>query len=390
MRVIHVSAYYAPAFVYGGPPRSIHGLCRALRRGGVDLQVFTTDANGAGSLPEQVTMTHAYDGVPVRYHPRTWPLEPIGSRPLTAALRAALGDVDLVHIHGLWNRVVWAAARECTRAGVPYVVSPRGMLEERAVAHHRWRKHLAFAVVERRTIEHAALLHATSDREAATLREWCRDVPVVTIPNGIDLPRHDADAGAVRGPVPDGRAVILFVGRLHAIKRLDLLLDAFARLHARRPETHLVIAGPDEQGLRAGLERRHASLHDAVSWTGAVNEERRRVLTRAARALVLCSDSESFGMSVIEALAEGTPAVVTDTCGWDALTPHEAGVVVPQSPDAIATALERLVDDPQLARAMGARGRRLVESGFTWDAVAAAMTNEYERVRERSRAVVRC
>src|SRR5688572_12303617 len=133
MRILHVAAYYAPAFVYGGPPRSIHGLCHALHTQGVDIEVFTTDANGAAALPQHVTDARCYDGVPVRYFARTWPTVPIGSRALTGALREALQTTDLLHIHGLWNRVVWAAAREARRAGVPYVLSPRGMLEDAAL-----------------------------------------------------------------------------------------------------------------------------------------------------------------------------------------------------------------------------------------------------------------
>ena len=136
MRVLHVAAYYAPAYVYGGPPRSVHALCRALGCEGVDVQVFTTDANGAEALPTQVTGHTAFEDVPVRYFPRSFPLSPIGSRLLGAALRREVGGYDIVHVHGLWNRVVWAAAREASRAGVPYVLSPRGMLEPAARAHH--------------------------------------------------------------------------------------------------------------------------------------------------------------------------------------------------------------------------------------------------------------
>src|SRR5262245_37665946 len=142
-RILHVCAYYAPAWIYGGPPRTIHGLCAALRRLGADLEVLTTDANGDGSLSSLVTAGESSEGVPVRYFRRSWPRRPIGSRGLTAALRAALVRTDVLHIHGLWNRIVWAAAREARKAGVPYVLSPRGMLEDPAMAHHAWRKRAA-------------------------------------------------------------------------------------------------------------------------------------------------------------------------------------------------------------------------------------------------------
>ncbi|MGH9346645.1 MAG: glycosyltransferase, partial [Vicinamibacterales bacterium] len=103
MRVLHVSAYYAPAFVYGGPPRSIHALCRALRGRGVDVEVFTTDANGAEALPASITGRATFEEVPVRYFARTYPRSPIGSRPLVTALRREIGGYDALHVHGLWN-----------------------------------------------------------------------------------------------------------------------------------------------------------------------------------------------------------------------------------------------------------------------------------------------
>jgi glycosyltransferase involved in cell wall biosynthesis len=247
MRVLHVSAYYAPAFVYGGPPRSIHALCRALPAQGVDVQVFTTDANGATALPSVVTAAGAFEDVPVSYFPRTWPWWPMGSRSLGRALERDVARFDAVHIHGLWNRVVWAAAREARRAGIPYVLSPRGMLEPGALAHGSWRKQAAYALIERGVLSGATLLHATSEAERETLRALKPRVPVVLIPNGIDAPPEAARTSGSVAPQ------ILFVGRLHPIKRLDLLIDAFAalrRVHAGAPAHRRL--RPTPPGARGG------------------------------------------------------------------------------------------------------------------------------------------
>jgi glycosyltransferase involved in cell wall biosynthesis len=385
-RIAHVSAYYAPAFRYGGPPRSIHGLCRALCRHGLDVRVFTTNADGPGILPPSVTSSAEYEGVPVHYFERSWPATPIGSRGLTAGLRAALPSVDLVHLHGLWNRVVWSGAREARRAGVPYVVSPRGMLQDAARAHKGWRKRAAFAVIERGLLEGAALLHATSDAEADTLERLELRRPVILIPNGIEAADAASGVAGPGGPgdgpsVPaDAQPVVLFVGRLHPIKRLDLLVDAFVLLRQRCPGARLVIAGPDEYGLRPGLEARAGSAGPAITWCGEVDGRQRDALLKSALALVLCSDSESFGMSVLEALAAGTAVVVTTTCGWGEVERHGAGLRVEQSPEAIAGALARLVADPAGARAMGARGRELAESRYTWPRVAEAFAAAYDRL----------
>jgi glycosyltransferase involved in cell wall biosynthesis len=382
MRIVHVSAYYAPAFVYGGPPRSIHGLCRALRARGADAEVFTTDANGEGSLPATIASSTSYEGVPVRYFARSWPSEPIGSRALTRALRAALPDVDVLHIHGLWNRVVWAAAREARRAGVPYVLSPRGMLEPGALAHHALRKRVAWTVVERATIDGAAVLHATSEAEYRTLQALRPEADIVCVPNGVDLA-----AAAPRTNPP--RPVIAFVGRLHPVKRLDLLVDAFVAVSRAGRTAELVIAGPDEAGLRPSLTARAGEFASAITFLGAVDGAGKSELLARASALVLCSDSESFGLSAAEAMAAGVPVVVTRTCGWSELERERAGLLVDQRADAIAEALNRVLDDPAAAQAMGERGRALIDRCYRWPVVAAEMARHYSRVVElRSTAAV--
>ena len=370
MRVLHVSAYYAPAYVYGGPPRSIHALCRALPAHGVSVQVFTTDANGSSSLPAVVTTAGTFDGVPVNYFHRTWPRWPLGSRALTRALERNVAAYDAVHIHGLWNRVVWAAAGVARRAGVPYVLSPRGMLEAGALAHGSWRKRASFALVDGDVLAGASLLHATSEAERLTLRELRPRAPVVLIPNGIDVP---AQAAERRTPPP----TVLFVGRLHPIKRPDLLIDAFAAVRRRHPEARLVIAGPDERRMRPELVARAGEDAAAIRWVGEVNASERTALLRDACALVMCSDSESFGMTVLEAMAAAVPVVVTRTCPWPDVHRHGSGYWVDQKVEAIADGLHRVLSDPDAAREMGRRGRELAESRYRWDVIASMFTTQY-------------
>lgn len=371
MRVLHVSAYYAPAYVYGGPPRSIHALCRALPTQGVTVQVFTTDANGSSPLPSVVTTAGAFEGVPVNYFHRSWPGWPLGSRALTRALERDVAAYDAVHIHGLWNRVVWAAASVARRVGIPYVLSPRGMLEAGALAHGSWRKRASFALIDRDVLAGASLLHATSEAERLTLRDLRPRMPVVLIPNGIEVP--SAESVEQRTPGPN----VLFVGRLHPIKRPDLLIDAFAALRRRLPAARLVIAGPDERRMRAELVARAGTDACAIRWVGEVNASERTALLRDAAALVMCSDSESFGMTVLEAMAAAVPVVVTRTCPWPDVHRHGSGYWVDQRVDAIADALHRVLSDHDAAREMGRRGRELAESRYRWDVIASMFATQY-------------
>ena len=377
MRVLHVSPYFAPAFVYGGPPRSILGLCKGLQHAGVAVEVYTTTANGEEEMPASPPSGDCYDGVPVRYFARTAPRRFWNASGLREALAAAAGRFDLIHIHGLWHRPSTLGARAAARADIPYFVSPRGMLEPAALAIHKWRKRALFEAVERRTLSRAALLHATSATEAATVERLQLGVDVLVVPNGIDLPSTPAgDPHRLRRRLrlPDSARVVLFIGRVHPIKRLDLLGEAVAQL--AMPNVHLVIAGPDE-GCRPALEVLFARLGVRAHWLGRVEQAERADAFAAADVLALCSDSESFGMTVVEAMAYGIPVVVTRTCPGSQVAEVGAGRWVPQTAAAVASAIGEILNDRQLAASMAAAGRRLVEDRYTWRAIGSAMAQHY-------------
>ena len=138
MRVVHVCAYFAPAFVYGGPPRSILALCRAQRDAGVDVRVVTTTADGDGELTHEVTSRGDYNGIPVHYCGRAWPRSIFYAPSLASILATELGDDAVLHIHGLWNATVWSAAAAARQQQRPYVLSPRGMRPSSFVNGRTW------------------------------------------------------------------------------------------------------------------------------------------------------------------------------------------------------------------------------------------------------------
>src|SRR3954465_13658692 len=360
MRVVHVSAYFPPAFRYGGPPASVLGLCKGLQRAGVDVEGVTTTANGDAALPASPREGSEYDGVPVRYAAAAFPRRFFGAR-LREPLADALDRADICHIHGIWNVPEWWASHLARAAGVRYVISPRGMLQRQAMNRGRWRKAAAFALLERRNLQAAELLHATSEQEAGAIGALNLGVPITVVPNGVDFASAAAAARGCRARlgIPAGAFVVLFLGRMHRIKRLDLLADAFAEVAATHPNAHLVLAGPDEQGLLPGVLRRLSAVVDRVHAIGSVHGARKWALLRDADVMVQCSDSESFGIVVAESLAAAVPVVATRTCPWRELETRDCGLWVEQTAPAIAAAIRLLADDPVRRAGMGERGARL-------------------------------
>jgi glycosyltransferase involved in cell wall biosynthesis len=383
VRVLHVTPYFAPAFRYGGPPRSILGLCRALMEAGVEIEVFTTTANGTEPLAAAPEGTE-YEGVRVRYFPLAWPQRYWRASGLAAALDRALPGADLVHVHGLWN-MTGSAAVSCARAaGRPYVLSPRGMLQPAAMRRHRVLKAVAYWASERAHLGGAALLHATSLVEQQQITKY--GPPVVTIANGVTpvtVSLQALERLRERAQIDAGDEVVLCLGRLHPIKRLDLLAAAFAIVRGARPRARLVIAGPDEDGYRARVEPLFAPVAGATRWLGAVDAETSGALFAASRTLVQCSDSESFGMSVAEALTAGLPVVVTDRTGWSQVAALELGCSVAHEPAAIARGILEILERPADGRAMGARGKAWARQTFGWDMIGRSMRDAYQRVVDR-------
>jgi len=168
---------------------------------------------------------------------------------------------------------------------------------------------------------------------------------------------------------------------MHRIKRLDLVADAFAALRTTNPSAHLVLAGHDEQRLIPGLTRRLSAHAPFVHVLGAVGGQDKWALLRDADVTVLCSDSESFGMTVVESLAAGIPAVVTRTCPWPEIETRECGFWVEQNAPAIAAALRALADDPASRRRMGENAMTFARERFGWDAIAQVMSRLYADLR---------
>jgi glycosyltransferase involved in cell wall biosynthesis len=386
MRLIHVTPTYLPAVRYGGPIVAVHGLCAALAARGHDVEVFTTSIDGPHDSDVPLGVPVMLDGVKIRYF-RSPALRRLSWAPgLAAALRREIGDADIVHLHSvfLWPTAAAAGLARCHH--VPYLVSPRGMLVKSLIERrHGLLKRLWLALIERRNLEAAAAIHVTSRIEAAELDKLgLRLARVAAIPNGID----DLSAGTAGDPAGDVaglaglRPLMLSFGRLSWVKRLDRLIEAFARTDCG----NLAIVGTDDEGLaprlraaaeRLGVGRRVHVVPRTV--TGADKE----FVFGAASCVVLASLSESFGNVGIEAMQRGLPVIATPAAGISELVRESGGgLVVEPEPDALAEAIERIVRDAALAARLGEAGQNFVRRHCRWADVAEQMEALYRSLLE--------
>jgi glycosyltransferase involved in cell wall biosynthesis len=299
-------------------------------------------------------------------------------------LEEAVRSAAVVHLHGLWQAHTRRGARAARAAHVPYLIAAHGMAEPWALRHKRWKKRIYLALVEAGNLRRASCLHALSRPEIGHLRSIAPRTPICFVPNGVDLAGFD-DLPArseleAQHPELEGKFVLLFFGRLHKKKGLDLLAGALGRIAPERPDLHLLVAGNDDgawPGFRASLVQ--LGLASRATYVGHVSGERARQVWGAADAFVLPSYSEGFSMAVLEALACRLPSLITTACHFPEVAAADGAMVVAPNADAVTQALRDLIDrSPQERARLGQNGRRLVEDHYTWDRQAERLAAVYE------------
>lgn len=274
----------------------------------------------------------------------------------------------------------------CRLMGIPYVLTPHGSLHSAALNQKRPRKFFGmWGLGYGAMVKNAAVIHALNDEEADGASWITLPDRVEVIPNGI-FPEEFAtfpEPGAFRQTVSGlGDApFVLFLSRMHWSKGCDLLGAAFAQVAAERPDVHLVVAGYD-QGGRAMLEdaARQHGFSDRLHLVGPILAPLKYAAFRDAAVYCLPSRHEGFSIAITEALAWGRPVVITRECHFPEVATEGCGHVVDLTPHAIGDGLLDLLSDPDRAEAMGARGRELVMTHYTWPTIAARMVDLYRSV----------
>jgi glycosyltransferase involved in cell wall biosynthesis len=383
MRILQVVPTYLPATRYGGPIYSVHGLAQALSANH-EVHVFTTNVDGDGNSEVPLGQPVNMDGVKVWYFSAGWPRRIYRSPAMGTKLAEMAGEFDIVHLHSVFLWPSWAAAAACRKSGVPYVISPRGMMVRDLIrAKSYFPKTAWIALIERSNLEHAAAIHVTADIEAEEIEKFGFKLPpLINIPNGVTMP-STASNQAVSPEVRrlcDRQPLILYLGRLNWKKNLLELVRAMTDV----PHGHLGIVGYDEDNHAAKVSEAATSLELEERITviprpilGADKE----ALFASCEVFVLPSISENFGNSVLEAAIYGKPMVVSDRAGVAALVrEHQCGVLCAPEAGSIGRAIAGMLSDLERTRKMGQRARSAALSDYSWPAVARRMSTAYEKI----------
>jgi glycosyltransferase involved in cell wall biosynthesis len=392
MRILNVTETYAPFLEFGGPPVKVRALSEGLARRGHQVTVLTADWGLEKRLQRQEEKIMVErspfgwrrneNGVQAIYLPTWMRYRTVSWNPAVKRYcRARLQNFDVVHIFGLYDLLGPAVAAATRKRGLPYVLEPIGMFVP--IVRNLWLKRMYHAIWGRKLLEGASAVIATSEQEAEELVAGGLPRPKVALRrNGVEVPASWPEPGAFRRAyrISDDVKLVLFLGRLSIKKSPDLLLRAFAELSRRRAGTPmtLVFAGPDEGGVKTELDQMATQLgvRTKVQFAGPVFGEAKWAAYRDADVFVLPSQNENFGNTAAEAMAAGTPVIVTEQCGIAPLLAEEAGLVVRHDAAALLEALERILSDSEL-RGRLAVGCTTVTSRLGWEEPVREMERLY-------------
>ena len=393
MRVLHVISTIDPD--WGGPPVVATRLAAAQAAQGHQVTLMSYDGEAARrSWANDHAMLDGGSEVQMVYVPSGGRLEGLFGSNGRKVARSLMPDHDVVHVHGVWETILRVTAEEAARAGKPYLFTAHGMLGENHLKTKGLKKRIAIALKYRRLFNGAAALHMGNDVEAELSTILGLQPPMLVCPNGISFEEIEPlpEKGTFRAKFPQvgARPFILFLSRLHQVKGLDYLADAFKIFCESDDETDLVVAGPDG-GMQETFEAAISAhgLDERVHVVGPLYGRDKFAAFADAECFCLPSRQEGFAIVLNETLACSLPMVITEGCNRPDIVEAEAGVMVPLDAAEIARALSELMSDAPHRRAMGANGRRHAADKLTWDAVSRTMIENYEIYRSSSTPSIR-
>lgn len=282
---------------------------------------------------------------------------------------------NLCHGHGIWQMPCHQMAVSARKSGIPYIITPRGMLDEWSISHKGLKKKIALSLYQRKDLEMASAFHATSFSEAKNIRKAGFKNPIAIIPNGIEIPNFSN-----KTPNTGAKKKLLFVSRLVKNKGIEELLLAWSKLGKdikENWELNILGAGEEKYEKRLKLIKSDLKLTN-LHFKGSVYGKAKETYLQEADLFVLPTYTENFGNAVAEALAYGIPVITTKGAPWEDLLYTNSGWWIDIGLEPLSQALESALRMPtNTLKNMGKNGRNLVEEKYSIEAVAAKMLELY-------------
>jgi len=370
VKVLHVSPSFYPSKAYGGTIPSGYGLCGGLAQLGCDVRVLTTDTDGLGRILGVANDREVQvDRLRVRYcHKR---LRHSVSPALLRVLPSYIQWANVVHLTAVYSFPTFPTLFFCRLFNKPVVWSPHGALqrwEGSSRVVHKW---VWESICQKLAPRNNLVLHVTSQAEAEQSLKRFPRLRAVVIPNGVDIPQN------LKRSASNGKLRLLYLGRLHPIKGIELLLEACGLVQKLLPDWHLYIAGTGSPSYVDFLKSKvkELGLSERVEFVGGVFDEDKEALFAQSDVAVVPSHIENFAIVAAESLARAVPVIAGKGTPWNGLETNRCGFWVDNDPESLATAIRKISTLP--LKEMGQRGREWMKKDFSWESVSREMLAVY-------------
>ena len=376
------------SLVYGGPSQMVRGLSTALAKQGIDVTILTTNANGdSGQAPLDVPLNQPVNenGYQVRYFPCSPFRRYKFSLDLLNWLKTHASEYDLAHIHALFSPVSSTAATVARSQKLPYILRPLGTLDPADLNKKKQLKKLYAALLERPNIAGASAIHFTSHEEARISERFGVKTNDLIIPLGVTLPELKKTPEAILShlKIQPNVPIILFLSRIEPKKGLDILIPALEKVLATGLNFQFILAGSNPQDpeyeTKIKQQIQSSALAEKTIISGFVTGEIKTALLTKADLFVLPSYYENFGIAVAEAMAVGTPVIISKGIYiWEDVEAAEAGWVGNGTIDEISSLIETALTNPQECQRRGLNAQNYALTYYSWDAIAQQMIQAYQ------------
>jgi glycosyltransferase involved in cell wall biosynthesis len=396
MRILYSVLGYKPAYHLGGPILSVAAVAERLAKKSHKIIVFAPNVNLDADLDVPLNQPLMVEGVEVWYFKRYEPIKtlfpfiPYLSKSIgflyapkmKKALDKIMPTVDLAHTHLPFIYPTYATAKTAQENGIPLFYHQRGVFDPARLGFRGLKKRLYISAVERPIMLKATTLIALTEAEKANFRALEVNTPCEIIPNGIDVAeyrREPEHGGLEKWHISDDQTVLLFLGRLHPIKGVNILLDAFTKIYSNFPKAVLVIAGPDEYKIAAKFRQqaRDSGMLKRVIFPGMVEGKDKINLLARADLFCLPSLAEGFSMAVLEAMASATAVLLSPGCRFPEIEQYNAGWIVERESDMWAEKLGTVLKDRDLLKESGKNALELVKARYSWDMIVDRLESVY-------------
>lgn len=311
---------------------SVAMLCEELVRANIDINVYTTTANGPAELAVDTNRPVDVDGVPVNYFKRITKDHTHYSPALLKAVWKNANSYDVVHIHAWWNLVSVLACAIALARKVPVVVSPRGMLSAYSFSNKNIGAKSTIHTFLGKRLLAKSHIHTTSAHETEAVVKLVKPLSVTSLPNFVKL----SEIKSVPNNTPGDILKLLFFSRIEEKKGLDILIDALKNVTI---PYHLTIAGDGDKGYIEQLKTLSHGIEQHITWAGFYGDDKYELLQQH-HLLVLPSHDENFGNVVIESLSVGTAVLISEYVGLaDYVADHTFGWVCQTNPQSVGDAI---------------------------------------------------